>query len=157
MNRLDRYKTYDGCGTRIATRIIIIAAIIMLASCKTRTAVITVPEVRTDTTYITKTQRDSIYLHDSIYVSEKQMGDTILLTTTKWLTKYVERQVRDTLYYATHDTITEVYPVEVVKEVPKQLSWWQRARLALGNLMLILIAASVLYAAWKIYRKIYII
>ena len=84
-----------------------------------------VVENHTDTMYISKVQRDSIYLHDSTYIHEK--GDTIFFE--KWHTKFVEKFVHDTTYVATHDTIPQPYEVEkIVKEkytpkLVKILAW----------------------------------
>ena len=117
----------------------------LLSSCST-TKVVEVERVKTDTTYITKWQRDSVWLHDSIHVTEK--GDTVMIE--KWHTKYVEKQVHDTTYVATHDTIPQ--PYEVVKEVPAELSWWQRVRLWLGNAVLLAVIVFVGHWILKIYR-----
>ena len=106
----------------------------LLVGCKTKERVVTVETVRTDTTYITKHQRDSVWLHDSIHVKEELKGDTILLTTIKWHTKYIEKATHDTLYQATHDTIPQPYPVE--KLVERELSWGQQTRRHLANIML---------------------
>jgi hypothetical protein len=117
----------------------------LLSSCST-TKVVEVERVKTDTTYITKWQRDSVWLHDSIHVTEK--GDTVRIE--RWHTKYVEKQVHDTTYVATHDTIPQ--PYEVVKEVPAELSWWQRARLWLGNAVLLVVIVFVGHWILKIYK-----
>ena len=113
---------------------LVILVALLLVGCKTKERVVTVEKVRNDTTYITKHQRDSVWLHDSIHVKEELKGDTILLTTIKWHTKFVERATHDTLYQATHDTIPQPYPVE--KLVERELSWWQQTRLHLANIML---------------------
>lgn len=121
------------------------ATIAMLAvCCKTKTVTITVPKVRTDTLIITKAKRDSIWLHDSVYVSEKQAGDTVWLEVSKWHTKYYERIVHDTTYIATHDTIPQPYPVEVIKVVDKELSWWQKVRMFAGSLMLAMLGFGLI-------------
>ena len=109
---------------------LIILVSLLFIGCKTKERVVTVETVRTDTTYITKHQRDSVWLHDSIHVTEK--GDTIRIE--RWHTKYVEKATHDTLYQATHDTIPQPYPVE--KLVERKLSWWQQTRLHLANIML---------------------
>ena len=109
---------------------LIILVALLFVGCKTKERVVTVEKVRNDTTYITKHQRDSVWLHDSIHVAEK--GDTIRIE--KWHTKYVEKATHDTLYQATHDTIPQPYPVE--KLVERELSWWQQARLHLANIIL---------------------
>lgn len=90
-----------------------------------------VESVRHDSIYITQHQKDSIWLHDSIHI--KEMADTILIE--KWHTKYIEKQVRDTLIQIERDTIPQPYPYEV--EVPAQLSWWQKTRMHIGEFTLI--------------------
>lgn len=90
-----------------------LVALWLLCSCTT-TKVVTVEKVKTDTTYITHLQRDSVWLHDSIHVSEK--GDTIRIE--RWRTKYISKEVRDTLYRAKTDSIP--VPYEVIKEVPRE-------------------------------------
>ena len=118
-----------------------------LASCTT-TRVVTVERVKNDTTYITKQQRDSIWLHDSIHVMER--GDTISIE--RWHTKYIEREVHDTLYRAKTDSIP--VPYEVIKEVPAELSWWQTARIYLANILLyaILIFGIIKLGKWHLSK-----
>lgn len=119
----------------------------LLASCR-QIEFVTVEKVRTDTTYITKWQRDSVWLHDSIMVTEK--GDTVRIE--RWHTKYVEKQVHDTTYVATHDTIPQPYPIETIKMVEKELNWWQRLRLWIGNIGLIAILGVIGYYGVKLWR-----
>ena len=124
----------------------LIAFIVMFfASCATE-KIVTVEKIRIDTTTVTKWQRDSVWLHDSVYVKEK--GDSVLVE--KWHTKYIEKVSHDTLYQATHDTIPQPYPVE--KEVPAKLSWWQSLRLWLGNIFLMALASCLCYLGWRMYR-----
>ena len=129
--------------------VLIIVLIAMLTSCKTRTVV--VETVRTDTTYITKHQRDSIYIKDSTHVSEQQHGDTVVIKITKRHTEYIDRAVHDTTYIATHDTIPKPYPVEV--KVPRELNWWQKALQRTGGIALTLLLLWLGRQAWKIYTK----
>ena len=127
------------------SNVALFAAIAMLAvGCKTKTVTVTVPKVRTDTLIITKAKRDSIWLHDSVYVSEKTENDTVFLEIKKWHTKYVEKIVRDTTYIAKHDTISMPYPVEVIKEVEKELTWWQKVRMFAGSLMLAMLGFGLI-------------
>ena len=109
---------------------LIILVSLLFIGCKTKERVVTVEKVRNDTTYITKHQRDSVWLHDSIYVTEK--GDTIRIE--KWHTKYIEKAAHDTLYQHKTDSVPVPYPVE--KLVERELSWWQQTRLHLANIML---------------------
>ena len=139
-------KAYKGCGWSLIAFLFLLAAVLIFGSCTT-TRYVTVPEYHTDTLIQTTVRHDSVMLHDSIYQKEK--GDTILIE--KWHTKYRERLVHDTLYQHRVDTIAKPYPVH--EYVEKQLSWWQRLRLHLGNIMLVLIGAAILYAAAKIYLR----
>ena len=119
----------------------------MMCSCKSVEYVPVVEkEVHHDSIYFTKVQRDSVWLHDSISVKEK--GDTIRIE--KWHTKYIEREVHDTLYQAKRDSIP--VPYEVIKEVPAELSKTQKGLMTLG--ILTLMAAIIFGAFWlkKILR-----
>ena len=125
---------------------LVILVALLLVGCKTKEKVVTVEKVRNDTTYITKHQRDSVWLHDSIHVTEK--GDTIRIE--RWHTKYVEKATHDTLYQATHDTIPQPYPVE--KLVERELTWWQQTRMHLGEALLAL--AGIAVVVFVIRRKL---
>ena len=119
-----------------------IMLMIFLSSCTT-TKVVTVEKVNTDTTYITKHQRDSVWLHDSIHVTER--GDTIRIE--RWHTKYVEREVHDTLYQSKHDSIP--VPYEVVKEVPRKKSKFEIVVFSIG---IVAIMALILFVGMKLKR-----
>ena len=123
-----------------AVAIAILIVILLLTSCKS-TEYVTVEKVRNDTTYITKHQRDSIWLHDSIHVSEK--GDTVRIE--KWHTKYIEKQVHDTTYVATHDTIPQ--PYQVTEYVEKPLSKVDKSLIFVGIFSLM---AVIVFVVWKL-------
>lgn len=116
--------------------IIILLVLLMLTGCTT-TKYITVPEYHTDTLMVTKQQRDSIWLHDSIRVTEK--GDTVRIE--KWHTKYVEKQVHDTVYQSKRDSIP--YPVEVIKEVQRPLAKTQIAMMVIGFICTFLVVVYI--------------
>lgn len=132
--------------------VVFLISSVIVCGCKTRTVVMTVPEVRTDTVIISKSQRDSIWLHDSTHVSEKTEGDTVWLEVRQWHTKYVEKLVRDTSYIATHDTIPMPYPVEVIKEVEKELNWRERIQMAFGEFAMWLLLTGAALFIFKISR-----
>ena len=99
--------------------IIMIVALLMVTGCTT-TRYVPVEVHTTDTLKQTVTKRDSIWLHDSIRVTEK--GDTVRIE--RWRTKYVEREIHDTLYQATHDTIPKPYPVTEYRDRPRSKTDW---------------------------------
>ena len=142
-------KAYKGFVWSIVLGLLmlLIAAVLMLTSC-TATKVVEVERVRKDTTSITKWQRDSVWLHDSIHVTER--GDTVRIE--RWHTKWRDRLRVDTIYRATHDTIPKPYPVEKVKLVEKELNWWQRLRLWLGNIVLLALLGVAGYWGVRCYK-----
>lgn len=129
--------------------IIILTAVAMLAGCRT-TKYVTVPEHHTDTVLHVKQQRDSVWLHDSVFVHEYTKGDTIFRDRDRWHTHYVERLTVDTFYQSRVDSV--LLPYEVVREVPRELTRWQRARIHMGELLLALIAAAAGFGLWRLKR-----
>lgn len=110
-------------------------ALLLLAFCScTKTEYITVEKVRTDTTYVAKVQKDSIWLHDSVFVKEWMAGDTVYRDRIQWHTKYVGKLVHDTLYQSKTDSIPVPYPVP--QYVEKKLSTWQVVLMTIGALTL---------------------
>lgn len=118
---------------------------LLLTGCTT-TKYVPVVEHRTDTLLRYSNTRDSIYVHDSIRVSEK--GDTIRIE--RWHTRWRDRWQYDTIYISKTDSVPQPYPVEVVKEVAKPLTWWQQARMYVGG---IVIFGLIIFAAVKIIRR----
>ena len=136
-----------GCiGVLVWMLLIFICGIILIAfgSCRS-IKYVPIETIKHDSIYITQHQKDSIYIHDSIYQKEK--GDTVLIE--KWHTRYIEKQVRDTLIQIQRDTIPQPYPYEV--EVPAQLSWWQKTRMHIGEITII--ALLVLLGSWIVRIK----
>ena len=108
--------------------IVMIAAAVALAGCKTREVVVT--EHHTDTLRLTQHHRDSIYLHDSTFVREYIQGDTVRVITEMWHTKYRDRLKTDTLYRSRTDSVPVPYPV--VKEVKKPLTMIEKGLMGTG-------------------------
>ena len=112
----------------------------------TTTKVLEVERVRTDTTYITKWEHDSIHVHDSIRIFER--GDTVRIE--KWHTKYIESIKHDTLYQSKTDSVPVPYPVD--KFVEKSLSWWQRTQMYAGDVLIIVLLIFLGYGGFRLWR-----
>lgn len=119
---------------------------VVMVSCKTKEYV-PVVEHHTDTLRLVQHHRDSIYLHDSTFVREYIQGDTVRIITEMWHTKYRDRLKTDTIYRSRTDSVPVPYPV--VKEVAAKLSAWQKFRLHLANILLMVVG---LFVGLKIYR-----
>lgn len=145
---IDCKKALDRVIKLLVGMMVILFVLALLASCK-QVEYVPVIEHRTDTTYITKWQRDSVWLHDSIMVTEK--GDTVRIE--KWHTKYIESIRHDTLYQSKIDSIP--VPVPVIQTVEKNLSWWQRTQMYAGDVLLIgllILLGHGGYRLWKVFH-----
>ena len=83
---------------RIISQGVSMAIIILVSvSCKSTKSMPVV--LSNDTTsFIQRSARvDTIYLHDSVFVSERQRGDTVYLTRTEWRDRWRTRVERDTV------------------------------------------------------------
>lgn len=89
-----------------------------------------------DSIFARMTQRDSIYVHDSIYVLEK--GDTVYQYVEKLRYKYVNsvdtlykyRTLRDTVYIERCDSIRVEKPVYIEK--PRR--WYEKGLMLAGSM-----------------------
>ena len=100
--------------------------------------------VRTEKEYVDRFHRDSVYVHDSVFV--RMGGDTIFLY--KYRNIYKDRYIRDTAYINLTDSVQVPYPVE------KPLSKWQNFKLQVGGFALAVIVAFVLIVVGKIVYKL---
>lgn len=108
-----------------------------MVSCATTKYVdreVPVETVRTE--YITKLQKDSVYIHDSIdrYIR----GDTVYQMRYKYIYKYLTRT--DTLVQ--QDTIEIPVKVTEVREVTK-IKWYQSLLIWLGGITIALLAFKI--------------
>lgn len=115
----------------------------VLTGCK-QTEYVVVPEYHTDTLRVAHIVTDSVYKHDSIYI--RQSGDTVLIE--KWHTVWQNHTAHDTVYKSRVDTIAK--PYHVIKEVPAELSWWQKTQMYAGDALLLLVVAVL---AFLVVRK----
>lgn len=114
----------------------------LFGSCTTMKYVL-VPEYHTDTLRISHNTHDSIYVHDSTYI--KEAGDTVLIE--KWHTQWRDRIVHDTIYQSKRDSIP--YPVEVIKEVPAELTMWELLKMKAGGIAILLCIFAFLFWIWR--------
>lgn len=124
-------------GWYLLTIALSVLTCLLLTGCSTMRYV-PVVEHRTDTLLCYSSIRDSIYVHDSIHVREK--GDTV--TIERWHTRWRDRWQHDTLYISMTDSVPKPYPVEVMKEVPRERSTVEWGLLITGLLAI----------AWIIFR-----
>ena len=124
------------CGIRAAVWAALTCLVFAAASCRTIKTV-EVPVTIHDTTYLTKTVKDSVFVEHSTTYYVK--GDTVYLTKT--VTKFVERLKTDTLRLYVEK------PIEIVKTetktVEKPLNWLQKTLIGGGVCFLISIIIAI--------------
>ena len=106
--------------------------VLLLSSCS-RSVYVPVETVRVDTFVKTAVRVDSVRLTDSVYVSERTVGDTVYIVKTR--TQWRDRlQLRvDTVYRSQTDTVTKVVEVVVEKKAKRRKVWpWLLGALAVG-------------------------
>ena len=124
---------------------LIACALITLFSSCTTTKYVPVIEHHTDTLIQTKVQKDSVFMHDSVEV--RIAGDTV--TIDRWHTKYISKEVHDTIYQSKTDSVPAPYPVEVIKEVPAELTMWQRLKMKVGGTAIIILLLAFAIWVWR--------
>ena len=136
-----------GCFQGVAFFVMIMVGLALCAlfgSCTTTssgtTQYVPVPEYHTDTVRISHNTRDSIYVHDSTYI--KEVGDTVRIE--RWHTKYIEKQVHDTIYQSRTDSVSK--PCPFVKVVERELTTNQKGLMILGAL------ALMVFLVWVIFK-----
>ena len=120
---------------------ILLLSAIWLTSCRTQH--IPVETVKTKTEYRDRWLRDSIHVHDSIFMWMK--GDTVF--RDRWHTEYRDRLLRDTTYIEKTDSIQVPYPVE------RKLSWWESVKIETGGIAVGGIIVLLLIIVWLVYKN----
>lgn len=117
----------------IACLLLWAAVLVLLLSSCSRSVYVPVETVRVDTFVKTAVRVDSVRLTDSVYVSERTVGDTVYVVKTR--TQWRDRlQLRvDTVYRSQTDTLTKVVEVVVEKKAKSRKMWpWLLGALAVG-------------------------
>lgn len=127
---------------RVIVASVVCGVMYALAGCSTQ--YVPVETVRTDSIFIARLQRDSIFIRDSVYTKEK--GDTVF----KYKFKIVYKQVlqRDTMLTVRRDSIPIPIPVE------KKRTWWEQTKIDVGGYAVTIIVIYVLcrLMRWFIMR-----
>ena len=108
--------------SRTFVRVLNMGIIILVSASCSSTKSMPVVQSNDTTSFIQRSARvDTIYLHDSVFVSEKQRGDTVFLTRVEWRDRWRTRVERDTVM----DVRVEKEVVQLPPEryVPKFYKW----------------------------------
>ena len=119
----NRQMAQGGCFAPALFIVVAMAITIAMGSCCTCKHVV-VGNDRDSTNVHTEWRIDTLKEVDSVFVSIREKGDTV------WMEKYKYKYVYKYRDVAVHDTVTMTetveVPVEVVKEVPRKKSWFEK-------------------------------
>ena len=121
--------------TKLSGIIILLLCSLFLAvvsSCS-RVQYVPVKSVRTDSVKILQQMRDSIYVHDSIFV--KSQGDTVYINRYRY--KYLDKVRIDTMYVINVDSVRVPFPVE------RKLSRWERVKQEVGGIAMGIVILAI--------------
>lgn len=130
----------------------VLAACFLCSSCKTKTVIQEVPVLVHDTLVQRQLRIDSVAWRDTVRIEKEVRGDTVFLREyiSRWRPEY--HWLTDTCY------VSKEVPVEVTKtvtkEVPAKLSRWQRLRITLGSIVLLLALGFGLFKIFSFWRKL---
>lgn len=126
--------------------LLICTLISLLSGCKS-VQYVPVETVRTDSVYIDRFQRDSIYQRDSVFVNRWTAGDTVYQDKVVWKYVYRDKVKYDTVAILRSDTVRVPYPVE------RRLTKWEQVRLNVGGWVIALVVITILVVVgWAIYK-----
>lgn len=113
-------------------------------------------------------ERDSIHTENTTIIREvdsaamAKYGIQMQANQRAWLV--LQREMENRLRELEHmtaqrdtvrDSVPVPYPVEVTKEVPAKLTWWQQTRLHLANILLyLLLIVGIIYVGKKHVKRL---
>ena len=119
--------------------------ITLLAGCKT-VRYVPVETVRTDSVYVDRYARDSVYLRDSVYVNRWTQGDTVYVDKVVTRYKYKDRLRHDTVAVVRVDSVRVPYPIE------KDLGWWEKTKIGVFPILIGMIAVLAFVVVWLVKK-----
>lgn len=135
-----------GMAKRLLLVIISFILLSSLAGCKSVQHV-PVETVRTDSVYVDRYLRDSIYQRDSVFINRWTAGDTVYQDKVVWKYVYRDKVKYDTVAILRSDTVRVPYPVE------RKLTRWEQFRLDVGGWAIgIVIIVILIVVGYMIYK-----
>lgn len=98
----------------------------LLTGCKS-VQYVPVETVRTDSVYVDRYLRDSIYQRDSVFINRWTAGDTIYQDKIVYKYIYRDKVKYDTVAILRSDTVRVPFPVD------REISKWEQIRLDVGG------------------------
>lgn len=138
----DFWSEVGGSFLIIITFLCMIAILGLICSCSPKGTPIETS--KHDTTYIKQIEYQNIIWKDSVFVTEKQKGDTIYIDKYRQVIAWRDKETHDTVYKASVDTIT-------VKEVEYKQTRKDVFFGVMGRLFVWLIGGLFLWIAFWLF------
>lgn len=130
---------------RVRVLILGLLSVVLLVGCTT-TMYVPVPSVSVDSVYVDRWLRDSVYLHDSVFVNQWMHGDTVYVDKVVTKYKYKDRWRYDTVSVVRSDSVRVPYPIE------KDLGWWEKTRLYSFPVLVAMVAVLAFVIVWLVKK-----
>ena len=130
---------------RVRVLIVGLLSVVLLVGCTT-TKYVPVPSVSVDSVYVDRFHRDSVYLHDSVFVNQYSKGDTVFVDKVVTRYRYKDRWRQDTVAVVRVDSVRVPYPVE------KDLGWWEKTRLYSFPVLVAMVAVLAFVIVWLVKK-----
>lgn len=130
---------------RVRVLILGLLSVVLLVGCTT-TRYVPVPSVSVDSVYVDRFHRDSVYLHDSVFVNQYSKGDTVFVDKVVTKYKYKDRWRYDTVAIVRVDSVQVPYPIE------KDLGWWEKTRLYSFPVLVAMVAVLAFVIVWLVKK-----
>lgn len=98
----------------------------LLAGCKS-VQYVPFETVRTDSVYVDRYLRDSIYQRDSVFINRWTAGDTVYQDKVVWKYVYRDKVKYDTVAILRSDSVRVPYPID------RKHTKWEQIRLDVGG------------------------
>ena len=130
---------------RLLIILLALLSALVLTGCATRRQLQVVDRITHDTLYQSNVHYDSIYVSQDKYIDRSR--DTVYLRDVS--VEYRYRLLRDTVYKTQIDSIPVIREVEVVREVPRPKTWFDR----LCRYAFFLLCGALLFFVYRCIRK----
>lgn len=129
---------------------IVAATALLLTGCKT--VYVPVETFRTDTLKVAHIVTDSVYVEQRDSTAMHTNGDTVTIERWHWRDRWRDRVTHDTIYKSRTDSVTVAVPAADAGG-SSGLTRWQRWRMNVGNVVLVVLGVMIAYAIGRfIYR-----
>ena len=125
-------------------KVVLLLALLLALMCSCKTQYVPVETVKIEEREKLKIERDSIHVHDSVYIYLQ--GDTVY--EERWKTIYKEVFRTDTFLITKTDTINHIVEVEA------ELTKWQQTKMDVGAGVMYAVPILIAVGLFVLYRKL---